>query len=31
MKLLDIFVTMDRMMGKHFESGLQNLEKAAES
>jgi hypothetical protein len=31
MKLLGVFVTMDRMVGKHFESGLQNLKKAAES
>jgi uncharacterized protein YndB with AHSA1/START domain len=31
MKLLGIFVNMDRMMGKHFESGLQNLKRAAES
>ena len=31
MKLLSIFVSMDRMMGKHFESGLQNLKTAAES
>jgi uncharacterized protein YndB with AHSA1/START domain len=31
MKLLCIVVNMDRMMGKHFESGLQNLKTAAES
>jgi uncharacterized protein YndB with AHSA1/START domain len=31
MKLLGIFVNMDRMMGKHFESGLQNLKRTAES
>ena len=31
MKLMGIFVNMDRMMGKHFETGLQNLKAAAES
>jgi uncharacterized protein YndB with AHSA1/START domain len=31
MKLLGIFVSMDRMMGKHFETGLENLKRAAES
>jgi uncharacterized protein YndB with AHSA1/START domain len=31
MKLLGIFVNMDRMMGKHFEAGLENLKRAAES
>ena len=25
MKLMGVFVSMDRMLGKHFESGLQNL------
>jgi uncharacterized protein YndB with AHSA1/START domain len=31
MKLLSVFVNMDRMMGKHFEAGLENLKRAAES
>ncbi len=31
MKLMSIFVNMDRVMGKHFESGLNNLKKAAEN
>jgi carbon monoxide dehydrogenase subunit G len=30
MKLMGTFVKMDGMMGKHFESGLRNLKKAAE-
>jgi len=30
MKVMSIFVNMDRMMGKHFESGLDNLKAAAE-
>jgi uncharacterized protein YndB with AHSA1/START domain len=31
MKLMSTFVNMDRVMGKHFESGLNNLKKAAEN
>jgi hypothetical protein len=31
MKLMGIFVNMDRMMGKHFETGLHNLKAVAES
>jgi uncharacterized protein YndB with AHSA1/START domain len=31
MKVMSIFVNMDRFMGKHFESGLNNLKKAAEN
>ena len=31
MKLMSIFVNMDRVMGKHFEIGLSNLKKAAEN
>jgi hypothetical protein len=31
MKLMSIFVNMDRVMGKHFETGLSNLKKAAEN
>lgn len=31
MKVLGVFVNMDRMMGKHFERGLQNLKNAAEN
>jgi Polyketide cyclase / dehydrase and lipid transport len=31
MKLMSTFVNMDRVMGKHFESGLSNLKKAAEN
>jgi hypothetical protein len=31
MKIMSIFVNMDRMMGKHFETGLNNLKKVAES
>jgi len=30
MKLMSLFVNMDRMMGEHFESGLANLKIAAE-
>jgi len=30
MKVVSIFVNMDRFMGKHFETGLQNLKNAAE-
>jgi hypothetical protein len=30
MKLMGIFVSMDKMMGKHLESGLANLKAAAE-
>jgi hypothetical protein len=30
MKVMGIFVNMDRMMGKHFETGLNNLKSAAE-
>ena len=31
MKLLGVFVNMDRMLGKHFEAGLQNLKIVSES
>jgi uncharacterized protein YndB with AHSA1/START domain len=31
MKVMGIFVNMDRVMGKHFESGLANLKNAAEN
>ena len=31
MKLLGVFVNMDRMLGKHFEAGLQNLKFVSES
>jgi uncharacterized protein YndB with AHSA1/START domain len=31
MKLMGVFVNMDRMLGKHFESGLQNLKIQSES
>jgi uncharacterized protein YndB with AHSA1/START domain len=31
MKVMSIFVNMDRVMGKHFESGLNHLKKAAEN
>jgi hypothetical protein len=31
MKVMGIFMNMDRMMGKHFESGLSNLKAVAES
>jgi carbon monoxide dehydrogenase subunit G len=30
MKVMGLFVNMDRMMGKHFEDGLRNLKSAAE-
>lgn len=30
MKLIGIFANMDRMMGRHFENGLQNLKASAE-
>jgi uncharacterized protein YndB with AHSA1/START domain len=30
MKVMSVFVNMDRMMGKHFEAGLENLKRAAE-
>jgi uncharacterized protein YndB with AHSA1/START domain len=30
MKLMSIFVNLDRMMGKHFETGLDNLKTASE-
>jgi uncharacterized protein YndB with AHSA1/START domain len=30
MKLMSVFVNMDRMMGQHFETGLKNLKNAAE-
>ena len=30
MKLMGLFVNMDRLMGKHFEAGLENLKEAAE-
>jgi Polyketide cyclase / dehydrase and lipid transport len=31
MKVMSVFVNMDRVMGKHFESGLSDLKKAAEN
>ena len=31
MKVMSIFVNMDRVMGKHFQSGLNHLKKAAEN
>jgi uncharacterized protein YndB with AHSA1/START domain len=31
MKLMGVFLNMDRMLGKHFESGLQNLKIQSES
>jgi hypothetical protein len=31
MKVIDVFVSMDRMLGKHFETGLQNLKIVSES
>jgi uncharacterized protein YndB with AHSA1/START domain len=31
MKLMSVFTSMDRFMGKHFEDGLANLKAAAES
>ena len=30
MKVMSVFTDMDRMMGKHFEEGLQNLKTVAE-
>jgi uncharacterized protein YndB with AHSA1/START domain len=30
LKVMSVFMNMDRMMGKHFESGLENLKRAAE-
>jgi carbon monoxide dehydrogenase subunit G len=30
LKVMSIFVSMDRIMGKHFETGLENLKSAAE-
>jgi uncharacterized protein YndB with AHSA1/START domain len=30
LKLLNVFIDVDQMMGKHFESGLENLRKIAE-
>jgi uncharacterized protein YndB with AHSA1/START domain len=30
-KVMSVFISMDRMMGKHFEAGLANLKAAAES
>jgi len=30
MKLMSVFMNMDRVMGKHFETGLANLKTAAE-
>jgi hypothetical protein len=30
MKLMSVFMNMDRMMGKHFEAGLENLKAVAE-
>jgi uncharacterized protein YndB with AHSA1/START domain len=30
LKVMSVFMNMDRMMGKHFEAGLENLKKAAE-
>lgn len=30
MKLMGVFVNMDRVMGRHFEMGLENLKKVAE-
>jgi len=30
MKVMSIFLNMDRFMGKHFEAGLANLKAAAE-
>ena len=31
MKVMGVFVNMDRMLGKHFEAGLQNLKSVLES
>jgi hypothetical protein len=30
MKVMSLFTSMDRVAGKHFESGLRELKKAAE-
>jgi hypothetical protein len=30
MKVMDVFVNMDRTLGKHFEAGLQNLKSVSE-
>jgi hypothetical protein len=30
MKIMSIFVNMDRVVGRHFESGLDNLKTVAE-
>jgi hypothetical protein len=30
LKLMSVFVSMDRIMGDHFETGLENLKTAAE-
>jgi hypothetical protein len=30
MKLMSVFTNMDRVMGKHFESGLENLKTVSE-
>ena len=30
MKIMSVFINMDRMMGKHFETGLRNLQSVAE-
>jgi carbon monoxide dehydrogenase subunit G len=30
LKVMTVFVSMDRIMGKHFESGLENLKRVAE-
>lgn len=30
LKVMSIFVSMDRIMGKHFETGLENLKRVAE-
>jgi hypothetical protein len=29
MKLMSVFTNMDRVMGKHFDDGLENLQSAA--
>jgi hypothetical protein len=31
MRIMGIFMNMDRMMGKHFEAGLENLRTIAEN
>jgi len=31
MKLMDVFLNIDRTLGKHFEAGLQNLKIVSES